>query len=34
VVPEGGLDSIRVSTHFYNHPDEVDRLLALVAQEA
>ncbi len=32
IVPEGGLNSIRVSTHCYNQPEEVDRLLALVAK--
>jgi cysteine desulfurase / selenocysteine lyase len=31
VVPEHGLNAVRVSTHLYNQPSEVDRLLELVA---
>ncbi len=33
-MPAGGLDAVRVSTHFYNTPPEVDRLLEAVREIA
>ncbi|GAA5221219.1 aminotransferase class V-fold PLP-dependent enzyme [Membranihabitans marinus] len=34
VVPEGGLNSIRISTHIYNSKAQIDDFLAMVEQEA
>jgi len=32
IVPESGLDAIRISTHIYNNEDEIDRFVKLVAE--
>jgi selenocysteine lyase/cysteine desulfurase len=32
MVPENGLDSLRVSTHIYNNTDEVDKFIGIIKQ--
>ena len=34
VVPEGHLNSVRISTHIYNSPEEVDKFLEIVKEVA